>query len=71
MTFANDILSTENTLALRIRDTLIDARRQYKQHRMFRRTYNELSKLNERELDDLGISRSDIAQVARSSAYGN
>lgn len=36
----------------------------------FRRTYEELNRLSQRELDDLGISRADIARVARESVYG-
>ncbi len=35
--------------------------------RKVRKTYNELSRLTTRELDDLGISRSDIATIARSA----
>ena len=34
----------------------------------FRQTYDELSNLSNRELDDLGIARSDIARYARMSA---
>lgn len=33
--------------------------------RSYRRTYNELSKLSNRELDDLGLNRADISNVAR------
>lgn len=36
----------------------------------FRRTYAELSQLSDRELDDLGVSRWEIAEVARTSVYG-
>ncbi|PWR03663.1 DUF1127 domain-containing protein [Meridianimarinicoccus roseus] len=34
----------------------------------FRRTYDELSVLNDRELNDLGISRADISTIARQAA---
>jgi len=37
----------------------------FQKWRNYRRTYNELSKLSSRELDDLGLSRYDIASVAR------
>ncbi len=40
-------------------------------HRAYRRTYDELSSLTDRELNDLGIGRSQIGEVARSAAYGN
>jgi uncharacterized protein YjiS (DUF1127 family) len=33
--------------------------------RNYRRTVNELSKLSNRELEDLGLSRYDITSVAR------
>lgn len=40
----------------------------YKKWRTYRRTVDELSALSTRELNDLGISRTDIKQVAR---HGN
>ncbi len=40
----------------------------YKQHRLYRETFNELSALSNRELADLGLHRSNLQQVARESA---
>lgn len=37
----------------------------YKKWRTYRRTVDELSALSTRELNDLGISRTDIRQVAK------
>lgn len=37
----------------------------FREWRSYRRTITELSALSNRELDDLGISRSDIPFVAR------
>ncbi len=37
----------------------------FKDWRSYRRTVNELGALSNRELDDLGISRSEIPHVAR------
>jgi len=37
--------------------------------RRYRETINELSRLSNRELSDLGISRSDIPYVARKSSF--
>lgn len=37
---------------------------------IFRNTQNELSKLSDRELNDIGLSRSDIYDLAHQSAYG-
>ncbi|CAM5399353.1 hypothetical protein MAUB1S_06796 [Mycolicibacterium aubagnense] len=41
--------------------------RSYKNWRRYTQTVRELSRLNNRELDDLGISRSDIEKVARAA----
>lgn len=40
-------------------------RKAYKDWREYRNTVNELSRMSERELNDLGISRGDIPFVAR------
>lgn len=37
-------------------------------YRKYQETYRELSRLTSRELDDLGISRSDIPSIARKAA---
>ncbi len=39
--------------------------RNYRNWRRYRETVSELSRLSNRELHDLGISRSDIPHVAR------
>ena len=38
--------------------------------REFQRTYQELDALTSRELNDLGISRSDISRIAYDAVYG-
>ena len=40
----------------------------YRNWRKYRDTYNELMRLTQRDLDDLGINRVDIASIARQSA---
>jgi uncharacterized protein YjiS (DUF1127 family) len=42
--------------------------RMFRAWRSYDRSVRELSRLNDRELADIGISRSDIPAVARSSA---
>jgi uncharacterized protein YjiS (DUF1127 family) len=42
--------------------------RNYRNWRRYRDTVSELSRLSNRELNDLGISRSDIPYVARKAA---
>ncbi|MHA7772742.1 DUF1127 domain-containing protein [Roseibium sp. M-1] len=45
-------------------DTVV---RKFNNWKRFRQTYDELSNLSNRELDDLGIARGDIARFARMS----
>jgi uncharacterized protein YjiS (DUF1127 family) len=40
----------------------------YRSWRQYRDTYNELMRLSQRDLDDLGINRVDIPSIARQSA---
>lgn len=42
-------------------------RTKYKSWKQYRNTYEELSRLSNRELADLGIGRADIESVARQS----
>ena len=42
--------------------------RSYRNWRKYRQTYNELMRLSERELQDLGIRRMDIRTIARENA---
>ena len=41
--------------------------RNYRNWRRYRNTVSELSRLSNRELNDLGIGRSDIRRVARTA----
>lgn len=40
----------------------------YRNWRKYRDTYNELMRLTQRDLDDLGINRVDIPTIARQSS---
>jgi len=51
-----------------LKDTVLTAIRQ---RRIYERTVAELNGLTDRELNDLGISRFSIPELARESAYGN
>ena len=42
----------------------------YARNRAYRQVYRELNALTNRQLDDLGLTRGCIDQVARESAYG-
>ncbi len=60
------VLTAANWLNL---DGIADLIRQYKTNRaqkaMYRKTKNELSRLTDHDLKDLGIYRSDIESIAR------
>lgn len=45
-------------------------RKSYADHRMYRRTLDELQGLSDRELTDLNLSRFSLRQVAYESVYG-
>lgn len=42
----------------------------WSRYTVFRRTYEELSALSTRELQDMGVSRSMITRLAYEAAYG-
>ncbi len=46
-------------------------RARYAQYRVYSNTLDELQRLSERELDDLGLNRTMLKQVAHQAAYGS
>ncbi len=48
---------------------LHNVKERFSRYRLYRKTLNELSQLSIRELDDLGLSRASIRQVAYMAAY--
>ena len=44
-------------------------KQQMMSHRTYRQTYNELSALTDKELNDIGLSRGDIHSVAMEAYY--
>jgi uncharacterized protein YjiS (DUF1127 family) len=48
-------------------ETKMNLKRSFSAWRKYRQTVNELSRMSDRELSDLGIARGDIAYVARRS----
>mgnify|MGYP002788992313 CR=1 FL=1 len=70
MAYANETLSVGGSLAQRLRElraTFADRRARYG---LYRKTLRELEGLTERDLTDLGLSRSNIRDVALTAAYG-
>jgi uncharacterized protein YjiS (DUF1127 family) len=68
MAFTTDITRFETGFAQRMESLMDVLRTQRARRAAFRRTYDELSVLNDRELNDLGISRADISTIARQAA---
>lgn len=64
---------TDTTITLHgtRRGGLLDwLRRSYAEHKLYRQTLNELQSLSDRELNDIGISRLVVKDVAHHSVYG-
>ena len=70
MAMATKIHAGGSGIALLVSSGLYGLMRRLDKRRTYRRTVAELSRLGDRELNDLGISRHDITRVARSAAYG-
>lgn len=70
MAYAVHNKGTALSVTARLGEVLGQAAEAYRAWRLYRRTFNELSGLSARELDDLGISRSSIRRIALESAYG-
>ncbi|MEL7116024.1 MAG: DUF1127 domain-containing protein [Pseudomonadota bacterium] len=71
MAFIDGIHRFETSMVARMRASFAEARRQYMQHQAFRRTYDELNRLSEHELDDLDLARGDIRDVAWNATHAN
>lgn len=57
------------SFAARLGEIKTQAAAEFAAWRVYRRTFNELQALNDRELADLGIPRSSIRRVALEAAY--
>jgi len=67
------VLSTAHTahgFTARIRAAVEGLADSWMKAREFQRTYNELDALSDHELSDIGVRRSDIADIARLHVYG-
>jgi uncharacterized protein YjiS (DUF1127 family) len=58
-----------STSVSRIRKLLKDLRARRAQRLAFNRAYGELQLLSKRELDEFGLHRSDLFEMARASVY--
>ena len=61
---------TGHSLNARIRSAVEGVIDSWMKAREFQRTYSELDALSDHELSDIGVRRSDIADIARQHVYG-
>ena len=71
MAFAHDTHRAQQELTLLgwFRDLRSDLADRVAKFRLYRETLEELTQLTDRELEDLGLHRSILADVARTAAY--
>lgn len=70
MAYINNTHSAHISLTDRVTATLKSMRAAMHRRKVYKQTVNELSALSNRELTDLGLSRSMISRVALESTYG-
>lgn len=70
MTSQSNALPFGQLLADRLRTLRADIVEAAAKRRVYRSTINEMNKLSDRDLADLGIARSGITAIAYEAAYG-
>lgn len=70
MAYANDIRAYGASLGQRISEFRAAMADRYAKYTVYRTTLDELAGLTNRDLTDLGISRSAIKGIATEAAYG-
>ena len=70
MAYVNATRSVQVTLSDRFAAVVRMIKEAIERRRVFNQTLYELQSLGDRDLSDLGMSRSDLVSVAREAAYG-
>jgi uncharacterized protein YjiS (DUF1127 family) len=70
MAYANTSRAGHSSFADRVADVFAAVKASVARRTIYNQTQSELFSLSDRELMDLGISRSQIATIAREAAYG-
>jgi len=70
MAYATDIRAYGASLGQRVSELRAATADRFAKYSVYRTTLNELDALNDRDLSDLGISRSMIKGIAIEAAYG-
>ncbi len=69
MTFVNDIRHFEADVLSRVGSAARSFGEGFEKRRQFKNTVRELSALEDRDLDDLGVNRCDIREIAYRSIF--
>ncbi len=69
MAYTNTTASTHGLVA-RVSEFFDAIATGYANRRLYQKTYSELNQLSDRELADLGLSRSGLGAIAREAVYG-
>jgi uncharacterized protein YjiS (DUF1127 family) len=70
MAYASHTTAAPLSLTARFGEIIEHAREALRARRVYRQTVSELQALSNRDLNDLGISRSEIQSIALEAAYG-
>ena len=68
---AHALTHAQNDLGHGLSGLIARARKSFNDYRLYQRTLQELRSLTDRDLDDLGISKHVIAEVAYDAVYGH
>ena len=71
MAYASQNVRLSSIWAARIATLIHDYRISRERNRLYRQTLKELSALSDRDLDDLGLHRANLNQVAWQAAHRN
>jgi uncharacterized protein YjiS (DUF1127 family) len=69
MAYMNTTSAAGNTFTARIASAFHTLVTRIKERRLYRQTFEGLNALSNRELDDLGLSRSELRYIAKESAH--
>jgi uncharacterized protein YjiS (DUF1127 family) len=70
MAYVNSTRASSASYRDRALSSIAAIRAAIERRRLYSRTFHELASLSERELADLGMHRTMIAEIAREAAYG-
>jgi len=69
MAYATAPITSRFDLAARLRAFVADMGEAVSRYRLYRETYNGLMELSDHELDDLGLSRAQLARIAWETSH--